>query len=127
MNKQRLALLNFYFSYDNKTKEENVEFFKDNRINVEKLNKKKEALLKKVKAKQKLLKGKEFREKMDEILSQIKSGNRTIEELGLSQSASEDIALAHNKFEGTEDDIFEDRLKEQTRLELIEKIKRGEL
>lgn len=128
MNKQRLALLNFYFSYQPlNDKEEIEEYFKTNNIDMNLINEKKAKLLKKVEAKQKLIEGEKFAEKLKTVFDKIRNKTISVTDLGLSEEAFKDIEFAYNKFEGTEEELFEDRIKEQTRLEIIEKIKKGEI
>lgn len=128
MNKQRLALLNFYFSYQPiKDKEEIEEYFKTHNIDMNLINEKKAKLLKKVEAKQKLIEGEKFAKKLKSVFDKIRNKTISVTDLGLSEEAIEDVEFAYNKFEGTEEELFEDRIKEQTRLEIIEKIKKGEI
>lgn len=128
MNKQRLALLNFYFSYKPiKDKEEIEDYFKTNNIDMNLINEKKAKLLKKVEAKQKLIEGEKFAEKLKSVFDKIRNKTISVTDLGLTEEAIEDVEFAYNKFEGTEEELFEDRIKEQTRLEIIEKIKKGEI
>lgn len=127
MNKQRLALLNFYFSFDKKNTEESEEYFRNNNIDINLINGKKAKLLKKVEAQQKLLQGEKFVNKLKTIYEKIRNSEVTFAELGLSRESQEDLVLQYNKFRGNTEELFEDKLKEQTRLEIIEKIKNGEL
>src|SRR5690554_5826768 len=98
MNKQRLALLNFYFSFDKKSKEESEEYFRNNNIDINLINEKKAKLLKKVEAQQKLLQGEKFASKLKNIYEKIRRGEVTFDELGLSRESQEDLALQYNKF-----------------------------
>ncbi len=128
MNKQRLALLNFYFSYQPiEDKEELEEYFKTRNIDIDRINEKKAKLLKKVEAKQKLIEGEKFAEKLKSVFEKISNKTINLTDLGLSEQAIEDVEFAYNKFEGDENELFQDKIKEQTRLEIIEKIKKGEL
>lgn len=128
MNKQRLALLNFYFSYQPiEDKEELEEYFKTRNIDIDLINEKKAKLLKKVDAKQRLIEGEKFAEKLKSVFERIRNKTITLNDLGLSEQAMEDVEFAYNKFDGDENELFQDKIKEQTRLEIIEKIKKGEL
>lgn len=128
MNKQRLALLNFYFSYQPiKDKEELEAYFKDRNIDIDLINEKKAKLLKKVEAKEKLIEGEKFAEKLKSVFERISNKTITPADLGLSEKAGKDVEFAYNKFDGNEKELFQDKLNEQTRLEIIEKIKNGEI
>ncbi|MBZ0179590.1 MAG: hypothetical protein K8F36_09895 [Melioribacteraceae bacterium] len=126
MNKQRSALLNFYFSFKPITdKEEYVELFEAHNIDKKLINEKKAKLLKKVGANLRIIEGEKFSEKMREVLDGIKNKTLSVKDLGLSEEARKDFEYAYNNFSGNEEELFEDKIKDQTRLEVIEKIKRG--
>lgn len=127
MNKQRSALLNFYFSYEPIGEEVNESNFNADEIDINLVTEKKAKLLKKVKAKQRIIEGEKFAKKVKQIFKDILDKKINPSDLGLSEGATSDIVLEYNKFKGDEENLTADKLKEKTRLEIIEKIKKGEL
>lgn len=127
MLKQSISLLNFYFTFYKENLETTLELLESAEVNLEKVRQNKAKLLKKIEASEKLKQGEKFIEKLNNVLSQIAENKINIKELNISPEAQDDLQFAFNKFEGNVEEFNKEKLKEQTTLELIRKIKEGEI
>lgn len=127
MVKQRLALLNFYFKVEDDSNEFLIDFFENAGIDLEQLNQKKAKLLKKIEAFEKIKQGELFAEKVKTVFQKIQNNIIDISSLQLSNDSQNDLQLSYNKFSGSQEDLLQDKIKEKTKLEIIQKIKNGEL
>lgn len=127
MLKQSISLLNFYFTFYKENLETTLELLESAEVNLEKVRQNKAKLLKKIEASEKLKQGEKFIEKLNNVLSQIAENKINIKELNISPEAQDDLQFAFNKFEGNAEEFNKEKLKEQTTLELIRKIKEGEI
>ncbi|MAT56758.1 MAG: hypothetical protein CMF23_02150 [Ignavibacteriae bacterium] len=127
MLKQSISLLNFYFTFYKENLETTLELLESAEVNLEKVRQNKAKLLKKIEASEKLKQGEKFIQKLNNVLSQIAENKINIKELNISPEAQDDLQFAFNKFEGNAEEFNKEKLKEQTTLELIRKIKEGEI
>ncbi|MBZ0181360.1 MAG: hypothetical protein K8F60_02805 [Melioribacteraceae bacterium] len=104
-----------------------IEYLESRNYNIEETRERALNFVKKQHAQYKLKQGEKFIKKLNNVLSQIAENKINIKELNISPEAQDDLQFAFNKFEGNAEEFNKEKLKEQTTLELIRKIKEGEI
>jgi phage-related minor tail protein len=104
-----------------------IEYLESRGYNIEETRERALNFVKQQHAQYKLKQGEKFIEKLNKVLSQIAENKINIKELNISPEAQDDLQFAFNKFEGNAEEFNKEKLKEQTTLELIRKIKEGEI
>ena len=101
--------------------------FRLNKLKKAKLNWRRYGEAKKIEAFEKIKQGELFAEKVKTVFQKIQNNIIDISSLQLSNDSQNDLQLSYNKFSGSQEDLLQDKIKEKTKLEIIQKIKNGEL